>query len=40
MEKFIIAEKEIMCNIQSPFIVKMYETYKDSHFIYMLLGYF
>lgn len=39
MEKFLKCEKEILQIIDSPFIVKLYETYKDSHFVYLLMTY-
>lgn len=37
MESFIQQEREIFENLDSPFIVSCYRTFKDSHFIYFLL---
>ena len=39
MEKFLRCEKEILQSIDSPFIVKLYETFKDTHYVYLLLNY-
>ena len=39
MEKFLKAEKEILQLCDFPLIVKLNESYKDSHFVYLLLKY-
>ena len=39
MEKFLVGEKEVLDMVDHPLIVKLFETYKDSHFIYFLLNY-
>eukprot|EP00435_Cladocopium_sp_Y103_P013271 s3625_g3.t1 len=33
----VILEKELMLKVCSPFIVRLYETYSDEHFLYFLL---
>ena len=39
MEKFLRCEKEILTVCNFPLIVKLVESYKDTHFIYFLLEY-
>jgi cGMP-dependent protein kinase len=39
MEKFLKCEKEILSICNYPFIVKFVDSYKDTHFVYLLLEY-
>ncbi len=39
MEKFLKSEKEILQLCDFPLIVKLAESYKDTHFVYLLLRY-
>lgn len=34
----VIRERNIMAQLQSPFLIRLVQTYQDEHFIYMLLG--
>jgi cAMP-dependent protein kinase regulator len=37
--KGVIQEKDIMAQLNSPFIIKLVQTYQDDKFVYMLLGF-
>lgn len=39
MEKFVIFEKKILEQVNSPFVVKLYKTINDSEYIYFLMKY-
>ena len=39
MKKKIVAEKDIMEMVENPFIMKMYRTFQDHHYLYFLLKY-
>lgn len=37
LQEHVIREKDIMMELQSPFIVNLMATFKDTHTIYMLM---
>lgn len=39
LEKHILQEREVLMLVNFPFIMRMYRTFQDDHFVYFLLSY-